>query len=141
MRKPAIATLALAAALSGPACYTMRPVTYEQLGVARPGAVYITRSDQSEVILETPRVFGDTLVGYINGEFQELSVTELKPQLYRVRQMAGVRTAGLVVASALSVGTFVFLVSGAGSHVNPEDTKDCDDDPYQPGCPLAPPGT
>jgi hypothetical protein len=141
MRRLIPAAWILAVAFSGTACYTMRPISYEQLGVARPGAVYITRPDQSVVVLETPRVFGDTLVGYIKGEFQELSKTELNPQLYRVRQMAGVRTAALVTAAAVGAGTFVFLVSGAGRSVNPEDTRDCEDDPYQAGCPLAPPGT
>lgn len=116
----------------------MRPISFEQLRVARPGAVWITQSDESVVILETPRVFGDTLVGYMNGEFQELQTGKLKPQLYQVKRMAGARTAGLVVAGMLGVGTFAFLVSSTGTYLDPTTTMDCED-PQTPGCPQANP--
>lgn len=137
MQQLVIRTLAIAAALAGSSCYTMRPVTFGELGAARPGAVWITREDQSVVIVETPRVFGDTLVGYVNGEFHELSAAELNAHLYRVRRMAGARTARLVVASLLSAGTFAFLISSSGNAPDSGSTRDCDDDPYQQGCPLA----
>ena len=127
-----------AAALSSAACYTLRPVTFEQLSVARPSAVWITRADQSVVIVETPRVFGDTLVGYINGEFQEVDAATLQPKLYRVKRMAGARTAGLVVAGMLGVGTFAFLASSTGSYDDPTTRMDCED-PQTPGCPQANP--
>ena len=132
MRLTGVALL-MATALSGAACYTMRPVTLEQLRAARPGAVWITREDQSVVVVETPRMFGDTLVGYVNGEFEELPATDLKQM--RVRRMAGGKTTGLVAASAAGAFTFVYLVTGKGSYFNPEVLLDCDDDPDQRGCP------
>lgn len=138
MHRRMIGVFALAV-LSSTACYTMRPVTFAQLGTARPGAVWITKADQSVVVVETPRVFGDTLVGYINGEFQELPNTDMTG--FKVRRMAGVKTAGLVAATAVGVGTFVFLVSSTNSYIDPASLLDCDDDPEQPGCPGAVPGS
>src|SRR5687767_10210961 len=119
MRRLTASACVVTCALSGAACYTMRPITFEQLVVSQPITVWITRSDRSVLVLETPRVFGDTLVGYLNGEFQELPTATLKPQLYQVKRMATARTAGLVAASMLSVGTFAFLVSSSGGYVDP----------------------
>lgn len=131
-----LTTLAIGA-LSVGACYSMRPITFDQLGVARPGAVWVTRTDESVVVIETPRVFGDTLVGYVNGEFRELPRAELNPQRMQVKRMAAGRTASLVVVSILGAGTFAFLVSSTGTGTDSAATRDCDDDPYQQGCPLA----
>jgi hypothetical protein len=126
----------IAAAVSTMGCYRMRPVTLEQLGAAEPGLVWITRTDQSVVVVETPRVFGDTLTGYINGEFHELPSTDLR--YFRVKQMAGARTMGLVAAAAVGVGTFVGMISSTGKYVDPTASMDCED-PQTPGCPNANP--
>lgn len=136
MRRVAAGAFAIAAALSGVACYSMRPVTLEQLSASEPGAVWITRTDQSVVVVETPRVFGDTLTGYINGEFHELPNTGMK--YFRVKQMAGARTAGLVAAAAVGIGTFVGMVSSTGKYVDPAANLDCED-PQTLGCPMANP--
>jgi geranylgeranyl pyrophosphate synthase len=139
MNRRTLSALIVAAALSGTACYTMRPVTFAELGAARPGAVWITRNDQSVIVVEAPRVYGDTLVGYVDGEFQELPQSELNPQLYQVRRMAAAKTASLIVASMLGAGTFAFLVSSTNSYHDPQTNLDCEDDPQQPGCPGATP--
>jgi hypothetical protein len=138
VRRLAASLWVVACALPGAACYTLRPVTYEQLGTARPGTVWITRSDQSVVVLETPRVFGDTLVGYINGEFKELSATELNPRLFRVRHVASARTAAVIAVAAAGIGTFVGLISSTGQYVDPTAGLDCED-PQTVGCPMANP--
>jgi len=136
MRQASIALLA-ATALAGAACHTIRPVTSNQLSGVRPKFVWVTRTDQSVVVVETPRMFGDTLVGYINGEFQELPGADLKGMRYR--RLAGARTAGLVAASVLGTATMVALVSSSGKFHDPIINLDCDDDPDQPGCPGAAP--
>lgn len=135
MRRILLGICALLIAFSAAGCYTMRPVTFGELGTARPGAVWITKADESVIVVETPRVFGDTLVGYINGEFQELPNTGMTG--FKVRRMAGAKTAGLVGATALGVGVFVVLVTGTEKYIDPASLLDCDDDPDQPGCPGA----
>jgi hypothetical protein len=133
MHHRATGAFVLAAALSSSACYTMRTVTFGELGTARPGAVWITKADQSVIVVETPRVFGDTLVGYINGEFQELPNTDMTG--FKVKRMAGARTAGLVGATAAAVGVFVVMVTGTDPFFDPQVNLDCDDEPNQVGCP------
>lgn len=133
MRRLTAGILVVAMALSGTACYTMRTVTFGELGTARPGAVWITKADESVIVVETPRVFGDTLVGYINGEFQELPNTDMTG--FKVKRMAGAKTAGLIGASAAAVGVFVVMVTGTGNFFDPQTNLDCEDDPNQVGCP------
>lgn len=135
MRRILSGVCALVTAFSAAGCYTMRPVTYAQLGTTRPGAVWITREDQSVLVVETPRIFGDTLVGYVNGEFQELPNNDMRE--FRVKRMATGKTTLLITAAAAAAGTFVVLVTGTGNFFNPADNLDCDDDPEQRGCPGA----
>jgi hypothetical protein len=111
----------------------MRQVSFGELGTARPGAVWITKADQSVVVVETPRVFGDTVVGYVNGEFSELLNTDMTG--FKVKRMAGAKTAGLVGATAVGVGVFVVMVTGTEKYTDPASLLDCEDDPNQVGCP------
>lgn len=138
VRRLTLSAMAILAALTGTACYTYRPVTLEQVGAVRPGAVWLTRDDGSTVMVEAPRVYGDTLVGYVDREFQEMQGTEFKQM--KVKRMAAGKTAVLLGGAAAGIATFAALVSSTGDHVDPEATLDCEDDPYQRGCPLAPPG-
>jgi hypothetical protein len=128
--------LLIAATASGAACHTMRPVTLGELGAMRPSEVRVTRADQSVVVVSGPQTFGDTLVGYVNGQFEEMPGVGLKQML--VRRSARGRTAALVAAGAVGIAALAALVSGAGDYRNPADRHDCYDDPEAPGCPLAP---
>lgn len=136
MRATVVGSL-IATTLSGAACHTMRPVTLEQLGAARPAVVWVTRADQSVVVVSGPRTFGDTLVGYVNGEFEEMPAADLKQ--IRVKQRARGKTAALIAAGAVGAAGFAYLISNVGSYINPEDRLDCEDNPDQPGCPGAVP--
>lgn len=131
MRVDTIALLG-AAALSSAACHTMRPVTLDQLGAIRPSRVWVTRADQSVVIVDGPQTFGDTLVGYVNGKFEELPATNLAQM--RVKRRAGGRTAALVTGGLLGIAALAYMVTSTGDYRNPEDKLDCEDNPDQPGC-------
>lgn len=125
-----------AAVLSGAACHTMRPVTLTELGAMRPSQVWVTRADQTTVIVSGPQTFGDTLVGYVGGRFEEMPVAGV--QRIVVRRPAKGKTAALIVAGTVGVAALAVLISGGSGYFNPADKLDCEDDPYQPGCPLAP---
>lgn len=127
---------AIVVAVSSAACHTMRPVTLEQLGAMRPSEVRVTRADQSVVVVSGPQAFGDTLVGYVNGQFEEMPTVGVKQLL--VKRPAKGKTAALIAAGLLGVSAVVILVSGSGDYRNPADLHDCYDDPEAPGCPLAP---
>ena len=136
MRLVVVALLS-GAALSSAACHTLRPVTLSELGVARPGTVWVTRADDTFVVVDGPRAFGDTLVGMVNGELEEMPASELKR--VRMKRAAHGRTIGLVAGIAAASAAAVLLIKSTGGYQNPADKLDCEDDPYQPGCPLAPP--
>jgi hypothetical protein len=117
--------------LSGAGCYTLKPVTLEQVLIHQPPRVWVTRSDQSVVVLEKPQLLGDTLVGHVNGSYEEITAAE-RGQL-RMRAMAGGRTAAVIGVSALSVITMAALLAGSGGG---DDTPppSCQQDPTHPNC-------
>jgi len=126
----------IAVTVSSVGCHTMRPVTLDQLGAMRPAQAWVTRADQSTVIVSGPQTFGDTLVGYVNGQFEEIPVASL--QKIVVRRRAGGKTAALVAAGALGIAALAVAISSSGDYRNPADLLDCDDDPDQLGCPGNP---
>ena len=91
------------------ACTALRPVTTPQqfIATAHPDRVWITQADNSTLLLEAPRLLGDTLVGFVGGRYQEL----LLPQVRRVdvRQSAPMRTA-FVVAGVIGIGALLISV-------------------------------
>jgi hypothetical protein len=90
------------------------------------------------VVVDGPRTVGDTLAGYVNGQFEELPASDVRQIL--VKRRAGGKTAALVAAGAVCALSVAYLVSGGGVFGNPEDKLDCGDDPDMCGCPNAPPG-
>lgn len=128
--------LLIAGTLSSLACHAMRPVTFDQLGALRPSQAWVTRADQTTVIVSGPQTFGDTLVGYVNGQFEEIPAATL--QKIVVRRRSSGKTAALLVGGALGVAAIAYMVSSSGLFNDPQALLDCEDDPYQPGCPLAP---
>jgi hypothetical protein len=79
-------------------CHTMRPVQPAQLGAARElAAVWVTRSDHSTVVVRGPEVRADTLVGFVDGTYREMPLSEVVSM--RAREGARTRSAVLVVGS------------------------------------------
>ena len=117
--RPLVVCILLVAALSVPSCKTMKPVTLDELRTMKPDQVWVTQSDQTVVLVSTPQVVGDTLVGYINGTYEELPAARVK-QVTMLRA-ATTRTAALVAAVAVGFGGMVYaLIGGKG------DTRVCD---------------
>ena len=67
----------------------------------------MTRADNSKLVMDSPRLLGDTLVGWVSGRYQEI----LLPDASRVqgRQPAPRRTAFLV-AGVVTVGALLIAV-------------------------------
>ena len=103
------ASMLLAAALSG-GCHTMRQMTLEELAGARPARAWVTRSDQSVLVIEGPQVFRGKLVGFVGGRYREMAAADL--HRIRVRQLATTRTAALIVGSAVGAAVVVVMISG-----------------------------
>lgn len=111
MRSVRSVSLVLLAA-GAAACHTMRPMTLESLPAQSPGQVWVTRTDQSVVLVEAPRVVNNGLVGLIDGKYNVIPVAEVHQ--VAARRIAPAKTAILVGAGALAAGAVLYLVSGTG---------------------------
>jgi hypothetical protein len=121
----------LLTALAGVACHTVKPVTLDELNAIRPERAWLTQSDQSVVIISDPQVVGDTVVGYINGAYEELPSTLVKQ--IQVERPATSRTVLLVSAIAVGFGGMAYALTGGG----PEGGKDpsyCEEHEEDPAC-------
>jgi hypothetical protein len=66
----------------------------------QPGAVEVTRVDSSRVVLQDPRVVGDSLVGKVDGAVESVALAHVA--YVAVRRGDGAGTAGLVLLGALA---------------------------------------
>lgn len=126
------AAAALVLAGAGAACHTLAPLSWQELDGLRPSRVWVTRADQSVVEVSGPQVFGDTLVGYVEGEFLELPTADLRRAV--VRRPARARTIGLALAGTALTAAMIALVAGGEDYSNPAHFTDCDDNPEDPAC-------
>jgi hypothetical protein len=102
------------------ACSTMRPVAAPQQFIpsARPSRVWVTTNDNARMMVEGPRVLGDTLVGFVGGRYEEILLPQTR--WIGVRQPAPKRTAFLVAGSiVVGLGLFFLLNSdGPGGSIS-----------------------
>jgi len=121
----------IATMLGGTACHTMAPLSWDDVAGLRPSRVWITQSDQSVVEVSGPQVFGDTLVGYVNGAFLELPTADVKRVV--VRRAARAKTVALIAAGAAGAAAIAVWMSGVGNP-SERDNVDCDYEPEDPRC-------
>jgi hypothetical protein len=136
MRHTHAVCLLAAVAYLGAACHKLTPLDQDDILAREPSRIWITHVDNSLVMTEVsgPRIFNDTLVGYMNGEFSEIPVSELKSMV--IREPARGRTILLAAAGTVGVAGLVWLVSGGGNSDNKRFYFDCDDDPELPECTM-----
>ena len=104
------------AALAGAGCHVTKMVSFGDFPDQRIKYAWVTRADESVVELREAESINGKLRGFVNRELQEFEPADLK--LIKIRQLAGGRTAALVVGGiAAAIGVAV-LVSGT------EDTFD-----------------
>jgi hypothetical protein len=109
--------MALAIALAGTGCYTMKPVTMDDLSMARTKRVWVTRPDQSTVIINDAQIFRGKLAGFVDGKYQELPPDHL--QQMKVRKLSTARTVGLITLVAAVGTTVAVMMSGDEGDFDP----------------------
>jgi hypothetical protein len=108
----------LALAVASSACHTMRTMSLDELEAARPSQVQVTRSDQSQVVLLSPRVVNNRLTGFSEGrKYQVIAAADVSQIL--VRQPAHGKTAMVVAVSAVTIGMAAYLLSDNGDYHDP----------------------
>lgn len=104
-------------------CTTLRPVADANayLSTTRPSQVWV-RTEKKTLMLESPRLLGDTLVGFVDGEYREFLPGEVRG--VDVRKPAGGRTAllvsGMVIVGAFLIGALA-STGPSGNLPTPED--------------------
>lgn len=121
MRAAVPAALAVVAA-----CHTFGPVASprDYLTAKQPQKVWVTGSDGSVAIFEGPKLVGDTLAGFVRGEYKEVPLADVKS--VSARQSAPGRTrAVIIVGSVATLGFMLFVATGglATSTIPPDDEE------------------
>jgi len=121
----------IALVLVGTACHKMTVLSWAELGAMRPGTVWVTYSDASVAEVSGPQIFGDTLVGYVSGEFTEIPTGQV--QQVTMRESAKGKTIALVVASTAAAAGLAAFMAGSGVFGKSHNT-DCYDTPEADEC-------
>lgn len=131
MRGSVIIATVTAVTLAVAGCYKLQPVSLERLAVREPPQVWVTTTDFDVVLLENPKVFGDTLVGQVNGEYAELAPGQW--QAVRMRTQDKAKTLALVGGTVVGIGMAALLFSGTGGSSSSNFPR-CQDEPTDPNC-------
>jgi hypothetical protein len=128
--RAALGSALILAILSSPACHTMKVVGIEH--AAASTQVSLTLSDRSVVVVYGPKIYGDKLVGFVDGKYHEFPTAQVKE--IRARESAPGRTTALIAASVVVVGGVVaWGLSSLGT--KGASTPDlCDVDPMNELC-------
>lgn len=124
--RASLACLLVLITLSSAACHTMRPVAMEQLSAESPSRVWVTKADQSVVVLSGPQILENRLAGFVDDVFHVIPAEDVRRIV--MRRPAGARTAALVAAGAAGATFLLMALSGAGDYVHPcdRDTAKCE---------------
>jgi hypothetical protein len=107
----------LVAALAATGCHTVKPLTLDELAARSPGRVWVTRADQSVVVVESPRLSNDRLLGFVDGKYQAIPAADVKQ--VRLRERATGRTAALLAAGAFGAFAVAAMLSGSTEYHDP----------------------
>jgi hypothetical protein len=90
------------------ACHTMKPVQPSQLSSKPINRVWITKGNDSAIVLVNPQLRGDTLAGFVNGAYAEMPLSEARS--LRAREPAYRRTALLAgAATAAAIAGLIYF--------------------------------
>ena len=122
LTRPVCATLMTV--LGAGACSTMRPVAapMQFIPAERPSRVWVTTNDNARMMVEGPRLLGDTLVGFVGGRYEEILLPNTR--WIGVRQPAPKRTAFVIAGSVVLGATLIYLLASNGLGGNPPSGED-----------------
>jgi|SRR5687768_4331857 len=105
------------------ACSTMQPVAQprEFMQLRKPGTVWVTRQAIPAMVeLNAPQMVGDSLVGFIEGEYVEIPFNQV--QSIQAKQYSRGRTMAFILGvSAVVVGALLLTGGGLGSNMVDDD--------------------
>ncbi|HUK22472.1 MAG TPA: hypothetical protein VLV45_13075 [Gemmatimonadales bacterium] len=104
----AIAMMASMFALG--ACHTWRHLDASQIESDEINRVWVTQADQNTVIMSAPRLFGDTIAGFVEGQYREMPLADTRNLQERVFA-AGKTTALGVSIGAVTLTGMIYMAN------------------------------
>jgi hypothetical protein len=108
------------------ACSTMQPVSQPRafLESQRPAVVWLSKTnDQTMLALNAPQLVGDSVVGFVEGEYSEIALSQIRSM--QAKQYSRGRTTAFVAgAAAIAVGLFFVVSGGHGSNTELDGEDD-----------------
>jgi hypothetical protein len=88
----------------------MKPIEPTQLTSTSVSRIWVTESDRTTVVLDAPRIDGDTLAGFVDGQYREMLLSET--QGIKALAPAPGKTAAVGVAVGVAaLSLFVYLAN------------------------------
>ena len=107
------------------ACSSMQPVAQPRafLESNRPAVVWLSKSsEQTMVALSAPQLVGDSVVGFVEGEYSEIALSQIRSM--QARQYSRGRTTAFVVGAAALTTTLFFVLAGGHGGADEQDDED-----------------
>ena len=120
------------AALSGIGCKTTTTVTLAELNALKPERAWVREGGNSMVIVDGPQVVGDTIVGYVNGVYEEMPSDKFSQIV--VQKNATTRTLLLVGAVTVGFGGMIYALIGSTGGDKYLGSDYCEEHPFDPDC-------
>lgn len=107
-------------------CQTMQPVAEPRvfLQSRQPSVVWLAKSsDPTMFVLEGPQLLGDSIVGFVEGEYTEIPIATIKSM--QAKQYSRGRTTAFLVGAGAAVLALTFIITGGmGSSYDMTDEDD-----------------
>jgi hypothetical protein len=105
------------------ACSTMQPVAQprEFMQARKPGTIWVTRQETASMVeLNAPQMVGDSLVGFVEGEYVEIPFNQVRS--IQAKQYSRGRTMAFILGiSAVVVGGLLIAGGGVGANMVEDD--------------------
>ena len=104
--------MAVAVVLGTMGCSSLQPVRQpaEFISASTPPVVYVTHRNRALIVIERPRVSGDTVYGNWQGQSRPVAVPLSQVQSMLARRKDGGRTALLVAGVTILTGAGVYAM-------------------------------
>lgn len=106
------------------ACSTMQPVARprEFMQARQPSIVWVDHAGQQMVSIEGPQLMGDSIVGFIEGEYTEIPMSQIRSM--QAKQYSRSRTTAFLAGMVAVAAAAIFLVSGGTGSTSDQIDED-----------------
>ncbi len=96
--------------VSTAACHTMQPIQPSQLISTPVARIWVTGADRTTVVLHGPRLNGDTLGGFVDGQYREMLLSDARTIQHRAPAPGRTAAMGVIVGVA-TLSTLIYFAN------------------------------